>query len=168
VYKQLVDLFPYAFTSFIEELMGVFLTPYLCLWHIPDSCDRMLQFLKSNSQSYKDIGVVCSQAKFNFVEHGNPKCDSAFLLRISVKILIPTLPFPCLSLAADMVVHTLPQRSVSPTMARPLDSCPFHKLHSKPLTAFVIQAKWKSLSFPTPLATPTLLLSLTATACSSM
>ncbi len=34
----------------------------------------MLIFLKKNSQSYKDIGVVCSQAKFNFTEHGNPKC----------------------------------------------------------------------------------------------
>jgi hypothetical protein len=73
VYKQLVDMFPYAFTSFVEELMGVFLTPYLCLRHIPASCDRMLIFLKNNSQNYKDIGVVCSQAKFNFVEHGNPK-----------------------------------------------------------------------------------------------
>lgn len=74
VYKQLVDLFPFAFTSFIEELIGVFLTPYLCLWHIPDSCHSMLKFLENNSKNYKDIGVVCSQAKFDFVEHGNPKC----------------------------------------------------------------------------------------------
>jgi hypothetical protein len=29
VYKQLVDLFPYALTCFIEELLGVFLTPYV-------------------------------------------------------------------------------------------------------------------------------------------
>jgi hypothetical protein len=83
VYKQLVDLFPYALTCFFEELMGVFLTPYLCLRHIPDSCDRMLIFLKKNSQSYKDIGVVCSQAKFNFIEHGNPKCG------------VPRVFFPC-------------------------------------------------------------------------
>jgi hypothetical protein len=34
----------------------------------------MLAFLKANSAAHKDIGVVCSQAKFNFVEHGNPKC----------------------------------------------------------------------------------------------
>lgn len=74
VYKQLVDLFPFAFTSFLEELIGVFLTPYLCIWHIPASCGSMLAFLKANSAAHKDIGVVCSQAKFNFVEHGNPKC----------------------------------------------------------------------------------------------
>ena len=89
VYKQLVDLFPYALTCFFDELMGVFLTPYLCLRHIPDSCDRMLIFLKKNSQSYKDIGVVCSQAKFNFIEHGNPKCVSS-----------PRMFFPCFSSAS--------------------------------------------------------------------
>ena len=67
---------------------------YLCLRYIPDSCDRMLIFLKRNSQSHKDIGVVCSQAKFNFTEHGNPKCPppSATESLVPIASLLPSPP----------------------------------------------------------------------------
>jgi len=74
VKKQFADeLFPLKATTFFEELMGIFLCPFVLWFPLSDSAGDVVEFVRNSTTRVAGIGDVCSLSVFDFTKHGNKR-----------------------------------------------------------------------------------------------
>ncbi|KAI4318008.1 hypothetical protein L6164_025821 [Bauhinia variegata] len=71
-------LFQYTGIMLLEEMVSIFLTPYLLLFVVPKRVDDILQFIADFTVNVEGVGHVCSLSIFDFQEHGNSNYGSPY------------------------------------------------------------------------------------------
>uniref|UniRef100_M4B1N5 Autophagy-related protein 9 n=1 Tax=Hyaloperonospora arabidopsidis (strain Emoy2) TaxID=559515 RepID=M4B1N5_HYAAE len=73
-------LFPFKAVLFAEEVVSVFLAPYILCVSLPRLAREILLFLRSHSIVHPSTRAVCRFAEFDFKEYGNDaKMESSFI-----------------------------------------------------------------------------------------
>lgn len=67
------QMFKFKSAIFLEELLSVFLAPFLLWGPLSDSAPDIIQFVRQFSENKPGIGCVCSLSTFDFQKHGNAK-----------------------------------------------------------------------------------------------
>ena len=67
------DLFPLKATMFFEELVGIFLCPFVLWFPLSDSAGEIVEFVRNSTARVPGIGDVCSLSVFDFSKHGNKR-----------------------------------------------------------------------------------------------
>ncbi|CAH9102780.1 unnamed protein product [Cuscuta epithymum] len=78
VRSEFETLFQYTGMMLLEEMVSIFLTPYLLLFVVPKRVDDVLQFITDFTVDVEGVGNVCSFSVFDFRNHGNSKYGSPF------------------------------------------------------------------------------------------
>mmetsp|Transcript_28753 Transcript_28753/g.66354 ORF Transcript_28753/g.66354 Transcript_28753/m.66354 type:complete len:759 (-) Transcript_28753:221-2497(-) len=73
VYNEFAELFPYKVTLFVQEVLGVFVTPFVLWFYIAPNSEKILEFLQSCTVKKDAVGSICTFADFRFERHGNPR-----------------------------------------------------------------------------------------------
>lgn len=55
---------------FLEEILSVLTTPFVLWFSLPNSSERIVDFLREFTVHVDGIGYVCSFAVFDFKRHG--------------------------------------------------------------------------------------------------
>jgi autophagy-related protein 9 len=55
---------------FIEEIIGVFLTPFILMWTLPKTAEQLVDFFREFTIHVDGLGTICSFAEFNFRNDG--------------------------------------------------------------------------------------------------
>eukprot|EP01018_Ginkgo_biloba_P034498 Gb_31273 [translate_table: standard] len=71
-------LFQYTGMMLLEEMVSIFVTPYVLFFILPKRVDDMSQFIVDFTVSVEGVGDVCSLSVFDFEHHGNSKYGSPF------------------------------------------------------------------------------------------
>ncbi|XP_023554282.1 autophagy-related protein 9-like isoform X1 [Cucurbita pepo subsp. pepo] len=64
-------LFQYTGMMLLEEMVSIFLTPFLLVFVVPERVDDILQFIADFTVHIEGVGHVCSFSTFDFPKHGN-------------------------------------------------------------------------------------------------
>lgn len=67
------ELFPLKATTFFEELIGIFLCPFVLWFPLSDSAGDIVEFVRNSTARVSGIGDVCSLSVFDFSKHGNKR-----------------------------------------------------------------------------------------------
>ncbi|KAL0554024.1 hypothetical protein IC582_007929 [Cucumis melo] len=70
------NLFQYTGMMLLEEMVSIFLTPFLLVYVVPERVDDILQFIADFTVHIEGVGHVCSFSAFNFQKHGNSSYGS--------------------------------------------------------------------------------------------
>ncbi|XP_002982911.2 autophagy-related protein 9 [Selaginella moellendorffii] len=69
-------LFQYTGVMLLEEMISIFVTPFILIVLLPECVDDVLQFVQDFTVNLSGVGDVCSLAVFDFEHHGNMKYGS--------------------------------------------------------------------------------------------
>ncbi|KAG7036322.1 Autophagy-related protein 9 [Cucurbita argyrosperma subsp. argyrosperma] len=69
-------LFQYTGMMLLEEMVSIFLTPFLLVFIVPERVDDILQFIADFTVHIEGVGHVCSFSAFDFQKHGNSSYGS--------------------------------------------------------------------------------------------
>ncbi|KAL3686025.1 hypothetical protein R1sor_004047 [Riccia sorocarpa] len=78
VRKEFEALFQYKGALFFEEMVSIFVTPFILWFYLPKCVDEVLQFVTDFTTTVDGVGSVCSLSVFDFENHGNSKYGSPF------------------------------------------------------------------------------------------
>ncbi|KAG9446418.1 hypothetical protein H6P81_012546 [Aristolochia fimbriata] len=78
VRKEFETLFQYTVMLFLEEIVSIFVTPYLLIFVVPKRVNDILQFISDFTISVEGVGDVCSLSVFDFQCHGNSNYGSPY------------------------------------------------------------------------------------------
>ena len=67
------ELFPLKATTFFDELIGIFLCPFVLWYPLSDSAGDIIEFVRNSTSRVVGIGDVCSLSVFDFSKHGNKR-----------------------------------------------------------------------------------------------
>ena len=65
------QFFEYKIISFLREMLGMLLVPYLLWYRLPACAEGIVDFVRDFSVHVDGLGHVCSFAVFDFQRHGN-------------------------------------------------------------------------------------------------
>ncbi|ERM94913.1 autophagy-related protein 9 [Amborella trichopoda] len=71
-------LYQYIMKKLLEDMVSIFLTPYLLIFLVPKCVDDILKFISDFTVDVEGVGHVCSFTLFDFEKHGNSKYGSPF------------------------------------------------------------------------------------------
>jgi len=71
-------LFKYKAALFFEEIMSIFVTPFILIFAMPKCVEDVLLFVQDFTVHIEGVGHVCSLSAFDFEHHGNSKYGSPF------------------------------------------------------------------------------------------
>jgi len=66
VRDQFMDLYQPKLNLFINEMVNVFTTPFILMFTLPNSVDKLLQFVQEYSDYIDGVGDICCYARFDF------------------------------------------------------------------------------------------------------
>lgn len=69
-------LFQYTGMMLLEEMVSIFLTPFLLVFVVPERVDDILRFITEFTVHIEGVGHVCSFSAFDFQKHGNSNYGS--------------------------------------------------------------------------------------------
>ncbi|CAA6653869.1 unnamed protein product [Spirodela intermedia] len=78
VRREFETLFQYTGMMLLEEMVSIFLTPFLLVFAAPKRVDDILRFISDFTVHVEGVGHVCSFSTFDFQRHGNSKYGSPF------------------------------------------------------------------------------------------
>ncbi|MCO5613542.1 hypothetical protein L7F22_067819 [Adiantum nelumboides] len=78
VRAEFESLFQYTGKTLLEELISIFVTPYVLLFLLPKCVEDILQFVRDFTVHIDGVGNVCSLSVFDFEHHGNQNYGSPF------------------------------------------------------------------------------------------
>ncbi|KAI5078777.1 hypothetical protein GOP47_0006448 [Adiantum capillus-veneris] len=78
VRAEFESLFQYTGITLLEELISIFVTPYVLLFSLPKYVEDILQFIRDFTVHIDGVGHVCSLSVFDFEHHGNQNYGSPF------------------------------------------------------------------------------------------
>ncbi|OAE25942.1 hypothetical protein AXG93_1712s1200 [Marchantia polymorpha subsp. ruderalis] len=78
VRREFEALFQYKGALFFEEMVSIFVTPFILWFYLPKCVDEVLQFVTEFTTTVDGVGSVCSLSVFDFEHHGNSKYGSPF------------------------------------------------------------------------------------------
>ncbi|XP_068665600.1 autophagy-related protein 9-like [Aristolochia californica] len=78
VRKEFETLFQYTVMLFLEEIVSIFVTPYLLVFVLTKRVDNILQFISDFTVTVEGVGDVCSLSVFDFERHGNRNYGSPY------------------------------------------------------------------------------------------
>jgi len=73
VKREFMQLYTMKLTIFIEEVLSVFLTPFILYFSLPKSSDRIIDFFREFTVHIDGVGYVCSFGMFDFKKPGQHK-----------------------------------------------------------------------------------------------
>lgn len=76
VKMEFETLFQYTGMILLEEMVSIFLTPYLLIFVVPKHVEDILNFISDFTIHDEGAGHVCSFSVFNFESHGNSRYGS--------------------------------------------------------------------------------------------
>ena len=71
--REFSELFQFKSAAFLEELVSVFVTPFLLWGPVSARAPEMVQFTRQFTTHVGGVGATCSLAAFDFAKHGNGK-----------------------------------------------------------------------------------------------
>lgn len=71
-------LFKYKAALFFEEILSIFVTPFILIFVLPKCVEDVLLFVQDFTVHIEGVGHVCSLSVFDFEHHGNSKYGSPF------------------------------------------------------------------------------------------
>lgn len=77
VHKEFSRMYDYKFLILLNELISVITTPFILMFALPASSERIVDFFREFTVHVDGLGHVCSFALFDFERHGNPKYGGA-------------------------------------------------------------------------------------------
>ena len=72
IYNIFKNLFNFKILIFINEILGIIITPFILIFYFPYLSLNIINFIRENTTDTQNIGYVCSFAEFNFERNGNP------------------------------------------------------------------------------------------------
>lgn len=78
VRSEFESFFQYTGMMLLEEMISIFVTPYVLFFLLPKRVDDILQFIMDFTVNVEGVGDVCSLSVFDFEHHGNSKYGSPF------------------------------------------------------------------------------------------
>ncbi|GAB2223279.1 hypothetical protein Droror1_Dr00017419 [Drosera rotundifolia] len=78
VRREVENLFQYTAMMWLEEMVSIFLTPYLLIFVVPKMVDDIVKFIADFTVNVEGVGDVCSFSTFDFQSHGNSKYASPY------------------------------------------------------------------------------------------
>eukprot|EP00741_Cyanophora_paradoxa_P005597 tig00000912_g5425.t1 len=73
VHGELSLLFQFKLVSFVQDVLAVFLNPYILYYSLPRCAEDIVQFVRDFTVEVRGLGHVCSFGLFDVARHGNPK-----------------------------------------------------------------------------------------------
>ncbi|KAI9293466.1 APG9-domain-containing protein [Neoconidiobolus thromboides FSU 785] len=73
VRQEFASMFTLQVVQLIHEIFGLFITPYILLFSLPDSSFDIVDLFRECSSKESGLGYVCSFASFNLQKHGDKK-----------------------------------------------------------------------------------------------
>merc|ERR1719361_2798518 len=61
-----MDLYQPKLRLFFNEMVGVFVTPFILMFSLPNCVDRLLEFVVEYSEYIDGVGDICSFSRFDF------------------------------------------------------------------------------------------------------
>ena len=71
--REFSELFQFKSAAFLEELVSVFVTPFLLWGPVSARAPELVQFTRHFTTRAGGVGATCSLAAFDFAKHGNGK-----------------------------------------------------------------------------------------------
>ncbi|ERN08077.1 autophagy-related protein 9 isoform X1 [Amborella trichopoda] len=78
VRSEFEALFQYTGLMLLEDMVSIFLTPYVLFFLLPKKVDGILKFISDFTVDVEGVGHVCSLSVFDFESHGNRKYGSPY------------------------------------------------------------------------------------------
>ena len=75
VRSEFESLFQYTGMMLLEEMISIFVTPYVLFFLLPERVDDILQFIVDFTDNVEGVGDVCSLSVFDFEHYGNRRYD---------------------------------------------------------------------------------------------
>eukprot|EP00002_Diphylleia_rotans_P013074 TRINITY_DN2544_c0_g1_i2.p1 TRINITY_DN2544_c0_g1~~TRINITY_DN2544_c0_g1_i2.p1 ORF type:complete len:499 (+),score=68.75 TRINITY_DN2544_c0_g1_i2:1062-2558(+) len=72
VRKEFSEFFQYRMSLFIQELIGVFITPLIMWYSLSNSTDKIVDFIRESTVFEEGVGHVCVYGMFDFKKGKNP------------------------------------------------------------------------------------------------
>jgi len=87
VLKEFMQLFDYRFLIFTQEVLSVLFAPFILIFSLPQSSDRVIEFFRTFTVNEPGVGYICKFASFPLGELGNAKygADSSSIKRNRTK-----------------------------------------------------------------------------------
>jgi len=73
VRDEFFALFKPRLIVLIEEMLGVLITPFMLIFTLPNSSEKIIEFFQKFTVHVDGVGYICSFANFSFTKHGNKK-----------------------------------------------------------------------------------------------
>ena len=78
VRREFSDLFQFKMLLFLQEIVGIFWTPWILLTRMPDNADRIVDFFVDNTSHESAVGWVCRFALFDAQDGSSGQQDGGF------------------------------------------------------------------------------------------
>jgi len=73
VLGEFTQLFQYKIVAFAIELISVLLAPFILIFSLPHSSDKIIQFFREFTVTEEGVGDICKFAVFPLGDHGSRK-----------------------------------------------------------------------------------------------
>jgi len=73
VQSEFQMLFQFKAVLFLEEVVSIFLTPFVLFYSMPHCAPRIVEFVEHFTVEIEGVGHICSLSAFDFQVHGNVK-----------------------------------------------------------------------------------------------
>ena len=73
VHRELSYMYPSRLSMFAYEIMSVIMTPFVLIFCLPHSAERIVQFVTTRTVNVQGVGHLCSYAMFDIDKYGDQR-----------------------------------------------------------------------------------------------